>query len=121
MEDDGTETSTTRTPLVQGHGDTEKLRLDHGLSLEAELQAPPMHLSSRSSQQRDHQEDAQEEAESSVVEASLLRVVDWILFVGYTAPMLEVPPHTPHVFLNRIHLQEALIILSIGRCDRGRR
>ena len=108
MEDNGTETSTTRTQnaidlavdridtmelvlstvldkvsdihhavglqaLVQGHGDTEKQRLDHGLNLEADGQAPPMHLSSRSSQQRDHQEDAQEEAESSVVEASLLR------------------------------------------------
>ena len=108
MEDNGTETSTTRTQnaidlavdridtmelvlstvldkvsdihhavglqaLVQGHGDTEKQRLDHGLNLEAGGQAPPMHLSSRSSQQRDHQEDAQEETESSVVEASLLR------------------------------------------------
>ena len=108
MEDNGTETSTTRTQnaidlavdridtmelvlstvldkvsdihhavglqaLVQGHGDTEKQRLDHGLNLEADGQAPPMHLSSRSSQQRDHQEDAQEETESSVVEASLLR------------------------------------------------
>ena len=59
--------------LVQGHGDTEKQRLDHGLNLEADGQASPMHFSSRSSQQRDHQEDAQEEAESSVVEASLLR------------------------------------------------
>ena len=108
MEDNGTETSTTRTQnaidlavdridtmelvlstvldkvsdihhavglqaLVQGNGDTEKQRLDHGLNLEAGGQAPPMHLSSRSSQQRDHQEDAQEETESSVVEASLLR------------------------------------------------
>ena len=108
MEDNGTETSTTRTQnaidlavdridtmelvlstvldkvsdihhavglqaLVQGHGDTGKQRLDHGLNLEAGGQAPPMHLSSRSSQQRDHQEDAQEETESSVVEASLLR------------------------------------------------
>ena len=59
--------------LVQGRGDTEELRLEHELNLETVEQAPPLHLSSRSPQQRDNEEDAQEEAGSSVVKTSLLR------------------------------------------------